>query len=476
VTSPTSIGYIDPADGGSRLSDKSLIRALGATLLVAAFFGNTAAAGFCDESGAAVARSGSDSIPVKERIEIFEEVWKTVNERYYDPGFNGVNWREVRDRYHPQVERAGSDEDFYRLLKQMVGELRDAHTRFATPEERREREREQAVSAGFSIFEVEGKPAVVSVEPDSEAARAGIQPGMIVVAIDGTPVAQRLAEARARVAGSSSDRALSLRIYRMIIDGNPGTTFRITLARDDGSTHEASLTRRLVRDAAVVTSRPLASGLGYIRLTLWKSPVRRQFKKALKQMRNVPGLIIDVRGNPGGEAEEVVKIASYFFNSHVPFGKFSNRSGRAIYLRTGDDEEVYKGPLAILINEGSGSGSELFAGVMQEMGRAIIVGRRSCGCVLGISKFRKFGDGELAVSEYGYLSPGGKTFEGVGVIPDREVGLTLADLRANRDPALEEAEKLLRALGSASGAAEEIQSRLTRFTGIIARARMAASL
>ena len=388
----------------------------------------------------------SDALSVSDRIGIFEQVWETIDQKYYNPSFNGVDWRAVHDQYRPLVDQATSDEEFYGILKRMVGELHDAHTRFHTPEQRRERERLQAVSAGLSIFEVEGKPVVVSVEPESDAGRAGVELGMIVLQIDGKPVAERLAEARARVAGSSTDRAVRLRLFRMIIDGDPGTTLRLSLARADGSALDVTLIRRIVSDTAVVTSRRLASGFGYIRLTLWKSPIHKQFKKALEHLKDAAGIVIDIRGNPGGEADEVVKIASYFFNSHVPFGKFSRRSGKAIYLRTDDDDQVYKGPVAILVNEGSGSGSELFAGVMQENGRAVIVGRRSCGCVLGISEFKKLkGGGELAVSEYGYISPRENTYEGSGVVPDKSVELKISALQSRRDAVLEEAERLLKA-------------------------------
>jgi carboxyl-terminal processing protease len=391
------------------------------------------------------ARDSSNSLSPEDRVQVFEDVWETINEKYYDSSFHGVDWRAVRERYRPLVKQLPNDEEFYVLLKRMVGELHDAHTRFHTPEQRRERERLQAVSAGLAVFDVEGKAVVVSVEPDSDAARAGVAPGMIVLEIDGRPVAECLAEARARVAGTSSDRAIRLRVYRMIIDGDPGTTLRISLARPDASVLDVSLTRRIVADTPMVTSRRLASGFGYIKLTLWKSPIRKPFKKALEQLKDAPGVIIDIRGNPGGEADEVVKIASFFFAAHVSFGKFSKRAGKAIYLRTDDDERVYKGPVSILVNEGSGSGSELFAGVMQENGRASVVGRQSCGCVLGISEFKKLkGGGELAVSEYGYLSPRENSFEGTGVIPDRNVDLKISDLQTRRDAALDEAERLLR--------------------------------
>lgn len=424
------------------------LRVYAISLLLTVLLSNAGIARPPSANGSAIGTPISASLTAKDRAEVFDDVWAIVNERYYDPAFNGVNWRAVRERYRPLVDRVDDDQEFYGVLKRMVGELHDAHTRFSTPEERRERERLQAVSAGLAIFEVEEKPVVVWVEPNSDAARAGVEEGMIAATIDGKPIADQLAEARARVAGSSTDRAVRLRIYRMLIEGEPGAPLRLTLARADGSTVDVVLTRRVVRDAPVVTSRRLPSGVGYIKLTLWKSPIRRDFKKALRRLADAPGIVIDLRGNPGGEAEEVEKIASYFFNSHVSLGRFFSRSGKAIYLRTGDDDQVYAGPVAILVNEGSGSGSELFAGVMQESKRATIVGRRSCGCVLGISRYRKLkGGGELAVSEYGYQTPQGKTFEGNGVIPNSPVELTISDLQHHRDAALEEAERVLKAKG-----------------------------
>ena len=382
----------------------------------------------------------------RDRQEIFSDTWETINEKYYDPAFNGVNWRAVREQYRPAAEAARTDDDFYTVMKKMVGELRDAHTRFATPRERMEREQLKTITAGVSIREVEDQPVIVGVEPNSEAARKGVETGMVVLTIDGKPVAEKLAEAQARVGGSSTERAVKLRIYRQLVEGEPGTPLRLALERADGSRMDVSLTRHVVPDVAQVTSRRLPSGIGYIKLTLWKSPVHKEFKQALESMGDAPGIIVDLRGNPGGEAQEVVKIASYFFNARVSFGQFISRNGRALTLYTDRDDQIYKGPVTILMNEGSGSGSELFSAAMQENGRASVVGRQSCGCVLGIPRFRKLkGGSELAVSELKYMSPQGHKIEGTGVTPDRAVPLTLADLRRHRDAALEAAESALRA-------------------------------
>jgi carboxyl-terminal processing protease len=395
---------------------------------------------------AASAPSSSESLSSKDRLEIFEEVWETIDEKYHDPAFNGVNWKAVSDRYLPMVNLAKSDDDFYTVLKKMVGELHDAHTRFHTPRERREREQATAITTGLLIYEVEGRAVVTFVEPDSQAARAGVEAGMIVRAIDGKPVSERLAEAQARIGGSSSDRAIRLRLYRQLTDGEPASSVKLGLERADGTTVDVEVTRRVVADLPRVASRQLQSGYGYIKLNLWKSPVHKEFKKALEALRDAPGLIIDLRGNPGGEASEVVKIASYFFNSRVSFGQFISRSGRPINLVTDRDDLIYQGPIVVLVNEGSGSGSELFTGVMQENGRALVIGRQSCGCVLGISRFKKVkGGGELAVSELKYVSPRGQKLEGTGVMPDKMVAVTISDLQHSRDAILVEAENILRA-------------------------------
>ena len=386
------------------------------------------------------------SLSRKDRVELFEDVWAMIYARYYDASFNGVDWMAVRKQYRPMVDQVKSDEELYTLMKRMIGELHDAHTRFHTPQERKDREQLQSVSAGVYIGEVEGRSVIVGVETGSDAERAGVRTGMIVRTIDGRPIEEQVAEAQAQVGYSSSDRAVQLRLYRRLLRGEPDTAVKLGLMRADGTEMEAFITRHLVSDQPRVYWARLPSGYGYIKLNLWKSPIHKEFKNALKKLRGAPGLIIDLRGNPGGEVDEVLKIASYFVPENTSFGRFFTRSGKLLDLYTGrDEDDIYNSSLAILVNEGSGSGSEMFSGVLQENGRAVVIGRQSCGCLLGITKYRKVkGGGELVISELGYLSPGGRKVEGAGVTPDEKTALTIADLHNQRDAALEQAENLLR--------------------------------
>jgi carboxyl-terminal processing protease len=151
-----------------------------------------------------------------------------------------------------------------------------------------------------------------------------------------------------------------------------------------------------------------------------------------------------------------------FFATRTEVGRATTRSGEPVSILLGalqiiqlhrvvdGDPNAYKGPVVILVNGGSASGSELFAGSMQAAGRAKVVGEPSCGCLLGFLGYARVpGGADLAYSEVGFVLSNGRKVEGEGVIPDVAVPPTLADLRFGRDRALEEAQALLAKLASA---------------------------
>lgn len=410
-------------------------------------------------SDAAATSASSNSLTPKERVEVFEEVWKTINEKYYDPAFNGADWKAARGRYRPRVDAVSGDEEFYELLNQLTGELRDAHTRVRSPRQNRNRKNQQATSAGVLIYEVEGTTVVFDVAPDSDAASTGVTPGMVVRTVDGKPVTDATAEARREVGASSSERAGRLLSYLRLVAGEPGSALKLGLTRADGTPLEVELTRRTVSDAPQLNARLLPSGFAYVRFNRFRPPAAKLLKEALEKFRDAPGLILDLRSNGGGDGREGLKVAGYFFDEKVTVARIVTRTGKppsALFglvsfpkeFQAGErGRRLYAKPVVVLVNEGTGSTAELVANVLHEQRRAYVVGTQSCGCVLGVLDHRDLkGGGDLAVSEIAFVTPTGRKLEGSGVTPDKTVTVTLRDLQAGRDAAVEEAEAYLKSL------------------------------
>lgn len=387
------------------------------------------------------------SLSSKDRKDVFAYVWTVIHEKYYDTKTNGVDWKGVRERYKSRLDAIQTDAQFYQLLQTMTGELHDAHTRVRDPYKRYLFDRLETVSPGVTISEIEGQAVILRVLSGSPAAAAGVKPGMIVRAIDKKPIEECLTNARAMTGISSSDRATRMLVYASLLDGTEDTEVTLWLERpeDPSQTFEVKLKRQVYSTAVQVNTRRLPSGFGYIKLSRWKDPAHDQFKRALEEFRDTPGLVIDLRDNGGGYPAEVLNIGSYFFSDKVSFGNFIRRSGqRAELVTTPGTFRPYSAPVVVLVNEAAGSGSELFASVMQELGRAVVVGQQSCGCLVAATRRKLRGGGELLISEFDYQTPKGRRVEGVGVKPDRNVPLTIDDLRKSRDAALEEAERVLR--------------------------------
>jgi carboxyl-terminal processing protease len=396
-------------------------------------------------------------LSLKARKQIFEKVWSEIHDHYYDASFNGVNWDEIHTRYRPLIESTKSDQDFYNLMNRMTGELHDAHTRFNSPEQWKNYRKQQGVSSGISVDDVDGKTVVTAVRRDSSAAFRGVEPGMVVLSIDGKPVRERIAEIEKSKPSSSSERATRIFSYGRLFAGPPESEMQLGLERADGSHFDVTLKRQVFSSAPDVATDVLPSGYGYIRFDGFQPAITKEFRQALERFRNAPGIVIDLRRNGGGDLGVLLPIAGYFFDKKTLFAKDKTRSGKPLsefaglfrlplelYVgRPGD--QIYSGPVVILVDARSASSSEVFAAGMQDSQRAKIVGRQSCGCVLGIVKPRVMkGGGVLEMSEVLWFSPKGRKLEGAGILPDETVAPTLIDLQLKHDPAIATAEKLLR--------------------------------
>lgn len=394
----------------------------------------------------------------EERAAAFDFVWTTVRDRYYDEKLNGVDWRAAGDRFRPEALQARDDDAFWDALDRMTGELKDAHTRVDSPSRAELRRHDEAIGLGIAFVPLEGRLVLTSVHPDSDAWYAGARPGMAIAAIGGENAITAYERLRDATRNDSTERSRHLRTVRKLTSGELGSAVAMVFERADASRFEATLKRRKLTTAPYEHHRVLPSGFGYLRFTQWSHGMQSRVLGAIRELKDTPGLVVDLRGNPGGSLRVVDRVLGAFFTKKTVLGKALTRTGRPVSMLFGavelirieqqvdGDPQAYAAPVVVLVNSGSGSGSEFFSGAMQAVGRAAVVGEPSCGCLLGFLGYATIpGGGELAYSEVGFELANGRRIEGEGVVPDRVVPVTVADLRANRDRALEEAEAVLRA-------------------------------
>lgn len=377
----------------------------------------------------------------EDRLKIFDQVWRAVYDNYYDKRFHGLDWRMQRDLYRPQAETAKNSAELYRVLRQMIGKLGDAHTRIYSPDDGFDRHRPSGTTIGVIVRRVEGKPVVTWVDPGSEAARQGVRPGLQVAAVDGLPIEKQLGKIREEIGESSTSIALELQSFDRLFYGPRDTAVDVVFVGEDGAKRQLALQRKYVEFQRRVTARKLAQQrIGYIEVTGFGPEIEREFDSAIQSMQGTRGLILDLRNNGGGFVTTVSQVASYFFPEETNLGEFITRQGRATARQTQRLRTTYREPLVILVSSRSASGSEILAGAMQERKRALIIGTNSstCGCLLGVSRTLRLTDGgKLNVSDTDYRTALGKRIEGIGIRPDQQIDVTVADLLAGRDRSMD---------------------------------------
>ncbi len=386
------------------------------------------------------------------RKETFEIVWRTVKEKHFDPTLGGLDWDKVREQYAPRAAQAKSDNEFYDVLRQMLGELHQSHFNIIPPEAVVEDDSPEPKGGGIGIDLriVEGQPMITRVEPGSKAANSGLHPGYIITRVDDITFEQIVA-----LFGKSKDsRALvTLRMTRTLlarINGAPETTVRLGYVDERDQPREATVTRerlsgemsqRLGNFGPQYTefeARRLADGIGYIRFNVFVMSLMDRIREAIRGMGDAPGIIIDLRGNPGGVGGMSFGIAGVLEKQQTSLGTMRMRSGHTNFA-VFPQVNAYLGPVAILTDGGSASTSEIFAGGMQELGRAVVVGERTVGAALP-SIIQKLPTGALFQYAIGdFRTPKGTLIEGLGVAPDIEVKLTRRALLEGRDPQLDAA-------------------------------------
>jgi carboxyl-terminal processing protease len=305
--------------------------------------------------------------------------------------------------------------------------LRDSHTGFITPERLAEIRRQQQNEAAFTgigilLLSKDGRFYARLVFSGSPAQRAGLQPFDRILAIDGVSTE-----------GMTTEQVSSR------IRGPQGTTVTLTVRR---ATQPTPVVVSIVREPIVVPSvewSVLDGQVGYLRLGQFNQGASARVARAVRelQQQGIRGLVLDLRGNPGGFVSELNRVAEVFLpRGLVVYTMESRDEGRRAYLtRTGPllDPSV---PVVVLVDDDTASAAELLSAALRDHGRAPLVGLRTAGAVLVSVTFPLPGGAGLSVAIARMLTPRGEELEGRGLVPDVEVDLTSADLERGFDSQL----------------------------------------
>jgi len=305
---------------------------------------------------------------------------------------------------------------------------------------------------GMDVRVLERRAIVTRVEQGSPAADAGVRPGWEILSIRGQevrPVIDRIhgSYAHSTLLDFNLRRAVLARLSGEISEklavgfldgGDRHLSLEMALARPRGNRIGfGNLSPQFVR----FESRMLDGRIGCIAFNLFLDPfnVMQQFGDAVQACRDCAGIIIDLRGNPGGIGAMSMGMAGWFISRQdLRLGVMYTRSTPLKFV-VAPRPQIYSGPLAVLVDGCSVSTSEILAGGLKDLGRARIFGTRTGGAALP-SLFERLpnGDGFQYAVAY-YVSEGGKPLEGSGVIPDVEAAPSREALLEGRDPALEQA-------------------------------------
>ncbi len=396
-------------------------------------------------------------------IKSFDYIWDTVKDKHWDASMNGVDWNGIKDELRPKVEAASSKDEARAVMQDLVSRLNQSHFAVFSEDAYRgmkqdghaEEEEGKGLPdgwAGLIVRVVDGDPLIVMVDKGSPADLAGVKSGWVVLKVDGRKLKPLLNDIAEEITDEKEKRVVVSSVANNVLEGYKDEEKSILFLDGSRKKHELILNLSEKKgEKSVFGNLPpmyvwieamkLDGNIGYIAFNNFLSPGRLMtvYNEAMTDFMNAKGIILDLRGNGGGIAAMAMGMAGWLIEDKETYlGKMYMRGSElklVIYPRA----NAFKGPVAILVDELSGSASEFLAGGLKDLGRARIFGINTAGAALpSMIERLPNGDGfQYAIANY--ISAGGEVLEGKGVIPDEEVCYTRDTLLDGKDAILERA-------------------------------------
>ncbi|PHU01465.1 Carboxyl-terminal-processing peptidase 2, chloroplastic [Capsicum chinense] len=357
------------------------------------------------------------SFALTEENLLFLEAWRTIDRAYIDKTFNGQSWFRYREdalRNEPMNTR----QETYAAIKKMIATLDDPFTRFLEPEKfksLRSGTQSALTGVGLSIGYPAGKNdsapglVVISTSPGGPANRAGISSGDIILQIDNTSTENMgIYDAAERLQGPEGSG-----VELTVLHGYE--TSQLSLIRE-----RVSLNPVKSRICKLPTGGDDAPQIGYIKLSSFNQNASGAVREAIEALRksNVNAFVLDLRDNSGGLFPEGVEMAKIWLDKGVIVYICDSRGVRDIFDTDGSNVVAASEPLAVLVNKGTASASEILAGALKDNKRAQLFGEPTYGKGKIQSVFQLSDGSGLAVTVARYETPAHNDIDKVGVIPD----------------------------------------------------------
>ena len=351
-----------------------------------------------------------DANAFTEEQKLVLQSWRLVNQSYLDDTFNDQNWWLIRQRSLKKPFR--SKEDAYTAIEKMLATLDEPFTRFLRPEQYRNLQ----VSTSGALS---GVGLQINLNSDSNLE--------VMAPLVGSPAESAGIKARDRILriDATDTKTLSLDEAAARMRGPKGTTVSLEiLSQEETQPRNINLIRDRISLSPVFANldkENSQNAIGYIRLSQFSANATQEVSQAIKnlQKQGAKSYILDLRNNPGGLLQAGIEIARLWLPEGTVVYTVNRQGIQDSFRATGN--ALTDAPLAVLVNPGTASASEILAGALQDNGRALLIGEKTFGKGLIQSLFELSDGSGLAVTVAKYETPNHKDIHKLGIAPDEVV-------------------------------------------------------
>ncbi len=370
-----------------------------------------------------------------ERHQVFEEAWRVMKNRFYDPKMHGVDWTAAKKKYEPLLAHIADSDELHTVIMQMIGELNASHTGVSGGGRSDGSERVATRYPGFDLEpDSAGRYKISHIYKKGPADHDYVKlaAGNYILAVNGKPLK----------VGDNYWKQFNLipgRKFEFSVNSKPETegAWIVSLEPLSGTTQSNLDYERWVNDRKAMVEKLSKGDVGYLHIRAMDAASFRKFQRDLLDLRGKKALLIDQRFNGGGGIDqELLEILNQRTKYQTWRGRGSVEVSRPV--------QAFFGPMVVLQNERSASDAEMFPDGFRKLGLGKLVGVPTMGAVIGTGSYRLMDGSSIRTPGFGVFTASGENLENYGVPPDVFVDNGPEDFLAGRDRQIEKALEVLR--------------------------------